>query len=225
MRIDVITLFPGMLEGPLGSSILGKARERGLVEIGFVNPRDFAADRRRTVDDRPFGGGKGMLLMAEPLYQAIRKVRRKNSKVIYLSPRGRTFDQTLARELAREEHLVLLCGRYEGVDERILSCVDMELSIGDYVLTGGEIPALAVTDAVTRLLPGVLPQGAAEAESFSGWGLEHPQYTRPRVWRNRRVPAVLAAGDHARIEAWRRASALRITRRKRPNLMVAAHQV
>lgn len=219
MRIDIITLFPEMFDGPLALSIIGRARERSLVDIGFVNPRDFVKDRHRTVDDRPYGGGKGMLLMAEPLYQAIRSVRRKDTKVIYLSPKGQTFTQKAARDLSRQKHLALLCGHYEGIDERILKYVDMELSIGDYVLTGGEIPAMAVTDAVVRLLPDVLPEGAVEAESFSRYGLEHPQYTRPRLWKGRRVPAALVAGDHARIENWRQASALKMTMRKRPNLL------
>ncbi len=219
MRIDIITLFPEMFDGPLALSIIGRARERGLVQIGFVNPRDFTKDRHHTVDDRPFGGGKGMLLMAEPVYQAIKSVRKKESKVIYLSPQGRSFNQQAAQDLSQEKHIVLLCGHYEGIDERVLKYVDMELSIGDYVLTGGEIPAMAVTDAVVRLLPGVLPAGAVESESFSRYGLEHPQYTRPRLWRGRRVPAALVAGNHGVIETWRKSSALKTTLRKRPALL------
>jgi tRNA (guanine37-N1)-methyltransferase len=223
LRIDIVTLFPGMFEGPLSESILKRALERGRVSIAFTNPRDFALDRRRSVDDRPFGGGAGMVMMAEPLYQALRKVRRRGSRVILLSPQGRRFDQALARELSREKRLVLVCGHYEGVDERMMKFVDMELSIGDFVLTGGEIPAMAVADAVVRLLPGVLAKAdAAERESFSGNLLDYPQYTRPREWRGARVPPVLLGGDHAAIEAWRRRAALAATRRKRSDLLPSA---
>jgi len=188
------------------------------VKIGFVNPRDFTTDRHRTVDDRPFGGGKGVLMMAEPLYQAIKSVRTKRSRVILMSPHGRRFGQAVAESLSRQTHVVLVCGHYEGIDQRVLKFVDEELSIGDFVLSGGEIPALAVADAVIRLIPGVLPEGAAEAESFSRYGLEHAQFTRPRNWRGRRVPAALVSGDHARIDAWRRASSEKITKQKRPDL-------
>jgi tRNA (guanine37-N1)-methyltransferase len=209
-----------MFEGPLSESILKRAQDRGLLAVGFTNPRDFAADRHRSVDDRPYGGGAGMLLMAEPLYQALRKARRRGSKVLLLSPQGRRFDQKLAASLARERHIVLVCGHYEGVDERILDFVDMELSVGDFVLTGGEIPAMAVIDSVARLLPGVLlkPE-AAERESFSAGLLDFPQYTRPSLWRGRKVPPALLSGDHARIEAWRRRAAKAATRRKRPDLL------
>ena len=217
MRIDIVTLFPEMF-APLNASIVGRACQKGLVEIGFVNPRDFSKDRHHTVDDRPFGGGKGMVMMAEPLYQAIKNVRTKRSRVVLLSPHGRRFDQAQASRLAREPHLVLVCGHYEGIDQRVLKYVDEELSIGDYVLTGGEIPSMAVADAVIRLVPGVLPEGAVENESFVRPELEHAQFTRPRVWRGRRVPAALVSGDHARISAWRRASASRITKSKRPDL-------
>lgn len=219
LRIDVVTLFPRMFEGPLGESIIGRARERGLVEISFTDPREFARDRRRTVDDRPYGGGPGMVLMAQPLFEALRKVRRRGSTVAYLSPQGRRFDQALARRLAKAKRLVLVCGHYEGVDERILKHVDMEISMGDFVLTGGEIPAMAVADAVVRLVPGVLTGEAAEAESFSGSLLDHPHYTRPRVWRGKRVPDALVGGDHARVGAWRRGAAEKATRRKRPDLL------
>ncbi|MBI5244506.1 MAG: tRNA (guanosine(37)-N1)-methyltransferase TrmD [Elusimicrobia bacterium] len=230
-----------MFSGALSESILKRAQDRGILSVGFINPRDFALGRHKTVDDRPYGGGAGMLLMAEPLYQALRKARRplrreedksrlrgrrplgrrRGSKVILLSPQGRRFDQELAASLARERHIVLLCGHYEGVDERILDFVDMELSIGDFVLSGGEIPAMAVVDAVARLLPGVLVKpGAAERESFSDGVLDYPQYTRPALWRGRGVPEVLLSGDHARIEAWRRKAALKSTRRKRPDLLL-----
>jgi tRNA (guanine37-N1)-methyltransferase len=217
---DILTLFPRMFEGPLSESILKRARERGLLDIRLTDLRDFSTDRHRTVDDRPYGGGAGMLLMAEPLYQALRRLRRKGSKIVLLSPQGRRFDQNLAASFARERHLVLVCGHYEGVDERILDFVDMELSVGDFVLTGGEIPAMAVVDAVARLLPGVLVKpGAAEKESFTGGLLDYPQYTRPSAWRGRKVPEVLLSGDHARIEAWRLEEARRATGRKRPDLL------
>lgn len=220
LRVDIVTLFPGMFEGPLSESIVQRARLKGLLDLGFVNPRDFAPDKRRTVDDRPYGGGAGMVLAPEPLYQAVRKARRKGSKVILLSPQGRKFDQALARRLARERHLILVCGRYEGVDERFLDFVDLELSVGDFVLTGGEIPAMAVVDATARLLPGVLAkEDAAAAESFTDGRLDYPQYTRPEVWRGRRTPPVLLSGDHARIAQWRRRAAERATRRKRPDLL------
>lgn len=220
LRVDIVTLFPPMFEGPLGRSIVGRAREGGVLDLGFVNPRDFVKDRHRTVDDRPYGGGAGMVLMAEPLYQAVRKVRTRGAKVILLSPQGRCFDQKLARSLSKERHLVLICGHYEGVDERVQGFVDMELSIGDFVLTGGEIPAMAVVDAVARLLPGVLAKvDATVRESFTGGLLDYPQFTRPRVWRGKKVPDVLLGGNHARIETWRREQALAATRRKRPKLV------
>ncbi len=220
LRVDIVTLFPAMFEAPLGRSIVGRAREKGALKLGFVNPRDFVKDRHRTVDDRPYGGGAGMVLMAEPLYQAVRKTRTRGAKVVLLSPQGRCFDQKLARSFSKERHLVLICGHYEGVDERVLDFVDMELSIGDYVLTGGEIPAMAVVDAVARLLPGVLAkEDAAVRESFTGSLLDYPQFTRPRVWRGKKVPDVLLGGDHARIEQWRQKRALAATRRKRPKLI------
>ncbi|MBI3550727.1 MAG: tRNA (guanosine(37)-N1)-methyltransferase TrmD [Elusimicrobia bacterium] len=220
-RIDVITLFPEMFEGAFGRSIVGKARERKQVRIGFVNPRDFAKDRHRTVDDRPYGGGPGMVLMAQPLFEAIKSVRKRGSKVVFLTPQGKPFTQRLAESFAKEKHLILLCGHYEGVDERILKHVDMEVSIGDYVLTGGEIPAMAVADAVVRLLPGVLDEDATRRESFASAQLDHPQYTRPSAWRGAKVPEVLLCGDHAKIEAWRREAAAAATGRKRPDLTAA----
>ena len=223
LRVDVLTLFPGMFEPFLSSSILGRAREKGLLDVGLTDPREFASDRRRTVDDRPYGGGPGMVLLAEPVYQALRKVRRRGSLVIHLSPQGRTFDQGLAQSLSRKRHLVLLCGHYEAIDERALESVDMEVSLGDFVLTGGEAAAMAVIDAVARLLPGALPkEDALTRESFgsdSGGLLDHPHYTRPRVWRGKKVPEVLLSGDHARIDAWRRSAALKATRKKRPDLL------
>lgn len=220
LRIDVVTLFPEMFEPVLSASIVGRARGAGLLEVAFINPRDFTEDRHKTVDDRPFGGGAGMVLMAEPVYRALKRVRRRGSRVVCLSPQGRRFDQALARELSAARHLVLVCGHYEGIDERVLEFVDDEVSIGDFVLTGGEIPAMAVVDAVARLVPGVLAKkDAALQESFSEGLLDFPQFTRPRIWRRRAVPDVLLSGDHRRIDEWRREAQLRATRRKRPDLL------
>lgn len=220
MRVDVVTLFPELVDGPLSGSIVGRARSRGILELGFSNPRDFAKDRHRTVDDRPYGGGPGMLMMAEPLYQAVRAVKKRGSRVVFLTPRGRKFDQALARELSKEKRLVLVCGHYEGVDERAHSLADDEVSLGDFVLTGGEPAAVAVIDALTRLLPGTLKKSdAAEKESFTEPLLEAPQYTRPAVWRGKKVPAVLMSGDHAAIEAWRAKESLRLTKKNRPDLL------
>jgi tRNA (guanine37-N1)-methyltransferase len=223
LRIDFVTLFPRMFEGPLSESILRRAAERGLVEFAFTDPREFSEDRHHTVDDRPYGGGAGMVMMAEPLYRALKKVRKRGSKVVLLSAQGARYDQRTAERLSREKHLVLVCGHYEGVDERILEHVDLELSVGDYVLTGGEIPAMVVADSVTRLIPGVLKKPDASArESFSTGLLDYPQYTRPSVWRGRKVPEILLGGDHAKIEAWRLEAALAATKRKRPDLLAAA---
>ncbi len=224
MRIDIVTLFPAMVEGPLGESMLGRARQRGLVDIRVVNLRDYAEGPHRVTDDYPFGGGGGMILKPEPLVAAVEALRTPEARVVLMDPRGRLFTQAVAWELAGARHLVLLAGRYEGVDERVSELVGSEaLSIGDYVLTGGELPALVVTDAVVRLLPGVLgAPGAAERESFADGLLEPPQYTRPEVFRGLRVPAVLLSGDHARIARWRRQQALWRTWRSRPDLLARA---
>ncbi|MBI3299191.1 MAG: tRNA (guanosine(37)-N1)-methyltransferase TrmD [Elusimicrobia bacterium] len=220
MRVAVVTLFPGMFEGPLTESIVKRAREKGLLEVSFVDPRDFAEDRHRTVDDRPYGGGPGMVLMAEPLYKAVKKARRPGATVVFMSPQGRRFDQAAAQRLSKAKDLVLVCGRYEGVDERVMDFVDEELSLGDFVVTGGEIPAMAVIDAAARLLPGVLvKEGAAEAESFTEGLLDFPHFTRPRVWRGREVPEVLFGGDHKAIADWRSKAARRVTKKKRPDLL------
>jgi tRNA (guanine37-N1)-methyltransferase len=209
-----------MFEGPMTESIVKRAREKGLLELGFVNPRDFTKDRHRTVDDRPYGGGAGMVLMAEPMSRAVRSVRKRGTTVVYLSPQGSRFDQKTARRLAKKKHLVLVCGRYEGIDERLMDLFDMELSIGDYVLTGGELPAMVVSDALARLQPGVLTkEEAAARESFSENMLDFPQYTRPESWKGKKVPPVLLSGDHAKIDDWRRKKALEATKRKRPELL------
>jgi tRNA (guanine37-N1)-methyltransferase len=224
MRIDIVTLFPGMVEPGLAESMLGRARARGLVDIRVVDLRDYAEGRHRTTDDYQFGGGGGMVLKPEPLFAAVEALRTPGARVVLMDPRGRTFTQQVAAELAREAHVILLAGRYEGVDARVGErLADDAISIGDYVLTGGELPAMVVTDAVTRLLPGVLgAEGAAERESFADGLLEPPQYTRPETYQGARVPAVLLSGDHARIARWRRVQAIWLTWRARPDLLASA---
>jgi tRNA (guanine37-N1)-methyltransferase len=224
MRIDIVTLFPGIVEPVVSESILGRARARGLVDIRVVNLRDYAEGRHRVTDDYQFGGGSGMVLKPEPLFAAVDALRTPHARVILTDPRGRRFTQEVAAGLARASHLIVLCGRYEGVDERVAEgLADEVISIGDYVLTGGELAALVVTDAVTRLLPGALGgECAAEQESFASGLLEPPQYTRPEAFRGTRVPAVLMSGDHARIRRWRRVQALWLTWRRRPDLLAQA---
>ena len=224
MKIDVVTLFPGIFAGPLQESILAKAQARGVVEIRIVNLRDYAGGRHRVTDDYSFGGGGGMILKPEPLWAAVEALRTDAARVILLDPQGRRFSQEVARELAHAPHLILLCGRYEGVDERVREdLVDDEISIGDYVLTGGELPALVVIDAVTRLRPGALGDAAApQQDSFAGGLLEGPQYTRPEEFRSHRVPEILLSGDHKRIARWRRLQSLWRTWRRRPDLLETA---
>ena len=221
MKIDVLTLFPGMFPGPLDESIIKRACESGRLRLGIHDLRDYAHDRHRKVDDRPFGGGPGMLMKPEPLFEAVEALRGHTARVILTSPAGRPFRQEIARELAGEEHLLLVCGSYEGFDERVReSLADDELSIGDYVLTNGALPAMVLIDAVTRLLPGVLGDDeSALDESFSERLLEYPQYTRPAEFRGMNVPEVLLSGDHAAIEKWRREQAKVQTRRRRPDLL------
>jgi tRNA (guanine37-N1)-methyltransferase len=224
VRIDIVTLFPRMVEGPIGESILGRARERGLVDIRVVNLRDYASGKHRITDDYQFGGGPGMVLKPEPLFAAVEALRTPATRVVLLDPRGRPLTQAIAHELAAVSHLILLAGRYEGVDERVRTALaEDEISIGDYVLTGGELPALVVTDAVARLLPGVLGDAASPREdSFSSGLLEGPQYTRPEEFRGLRVPDVLLSGDHARIARWRRLQAIWRTWQRRPELLATA---
>jgi tRNA (guanine37-N1)-methyltransferase len=223
MRIDFVTLFPGMFPSVMDASMMARAKEKGLLDWGCVNPRDFTQDKHHKVDDRPFGGGPGMLMMAEPLEKAIKSVKKKGSRVIFLSPQGKTFNDKTASRLSKEERLILVCGHYEGVDERLMPLFDEEISVGDYVLTGGELPAMLVADAVARLVPGVLKkEGAAVSESFAGGLLDFPQYTRPRVWRGREVPEVLFSGDHTKIADWRRNAARKATKAKRPDLIERA---
>jgi tRNA (guanine37-N1)-methyltransferase len=225
--VDVLTIFPHMFPGPLGDSITGRALAAGVVRVNAVDIRDFTTDRHRSTDDYPYGGGPGMVMRPEPVVAAVEAVRRPASRLILLSPTGRRFDQRLAHELAASEHLVLICGRYEGVDERVrLVTGAEELSIGDFVLTGGELAAMVVLDAVIRLRPGVLSTSDAwrdESHSFEGL-LEHPQYTRPVEFRGLRVPDVLLSGHHAQVAAWRRRKALERTRETRPELLSAEHR-
>jgi tRNA (guanine37-N1)-methyltransferase len=221
VRIDVFTIFPGILESPLRGSLLGRAIERGLVDVRVHDLRDWAVDRHRSVDDEAYGGGPGMVMRPEPVFAAVESLDPDRGRVLLLSPGGRRLDQALVRELAAEEHLTLVCGRYEGVDERVVAGLPAEeVSIGDYVLSGGELPALVVIDAVTRLVPGVVgKEESVRRDSFDDPALlDHPHYTRPPEFRGMRVPDVLRSGDHAQIERWRRQAALDKTRRNRPDL-------
>ena len=221
LRIDVLTLFPPLLEVYLGESMMKRAARMGAAEFRVVNPRDFTTDIHRTADDRPYGGGPGMVLKPEPLAAAIRSVLDDDAHVILMSPQGARFTQAKAEELAARRHLVFVCGHYEGVDERVCDLfVDEEISIGDYVLTNGALPAAVVIDAVVRLLPGVVGgEGGTAAESFSSGLLDHPHYTRPEVFEGLPVPPVLLSGDHAAIARWRREQALSRTRERRPDLL------
>ena len=221
MRIDVITIFPGMLEGFLRESMMKRAAQQGALDLRLVNLRDFTHDRHKTTDDRPFGGGPGMVMKPEPLFEAVESLQTPTSRVILMSPAGRPFRQDVAAELASENHVIFICGHYEGVDQRVIDeLVDDEISIGDYVLTNGALPAAVVIDAVVRLLPGVLGgEGAADQESFSTGMLEYPHYTRPAEYRGLAVPGVLQSGDHAAIARWREEQARERTERRRPDLL------
>lgn len=222
LEVEILTLFPRMISGYLGESILGKAQESGLLEVRVADIRDHALGRHRTADDAPYGGGAGMVMKPEPLTEAVEAARARlpGALVVMTSPRGVRLDPALARRFAEHGRLIIACGRYEGVDERVMRVVDMEVSVGDFVLTGGELAALCVVDAAARFVPGVLGNDAsAAAESFAVDGvLEHPHYTRPPVYREMKVPEVLLSGDHRRIERWRRRESLRATRDRRPDL-------
>lgn len=212
MNVDVITLFPELVDMPLSESITGRARKEKYLKLRFVNPRDFTEDRHRTVDDRPYGGGAGMLMKAEPICRALEKIRKKTSYVILLTPKGQTFNQETARILAKKKRLVFICGHYEGIDDRVTPLADMQLSIGNYVLTGGEPAAVVVIDAITRLIPGVLKKEEATVnETFTDGLMEAPQYTRPAVWRGQAVPEALLSGNHKKINEWRRQKAEELT--------------
>lgn len=226
MRFDILTLFPEMFSSPFQESILAKAIEKKLIEVRTINIRDFALDKHRIVDDAPYGGGQGMVMKVEPIARAIEQVKSENPSVrtIYLTPEGKPLNQEMARQLSSRSHLILLCGRYEGVDERVRELfIDEEISIGDYVLTGGELAAMVLIDAVSRLLPGVLGSDrSAEEDSFFGSLLEYPQYTRPASFRGHEVPEVLLSGNHQMISLWRRKEALRRTWMRRPDLLSEA---
>jgi tRNA (guanine37-N1)-methyltransferase len=222
MRIDVVTIFPELVAGPLGTSIVGRAAASGTVEFHVHDLRAHGIGRHRSIDDYPYGGGAGMVMRPEPLFAAVEPLRSSGGHVILLDPAGERLSDGLARELASLPHLVLVCGRYEGIDERIRTLVDRELSIGDYVLTGGELPALVLVDAVVRLVPGVIAEASQAGDSFASGLLEHPQYTRPERFRDLEVPPVLLSGNHGEVARWRRREALRRTLQRRPDLLVSA---
>ena len=227
MRIDVLTIFPKMFDSVLGESIIKRARGKGVVEINIIDLRLFSTDKHRKVDDKPFGGGPGMVMNAEPFFEAVNYIRKKTkdsrlkTRTILLSPKGRRFNHGLAKKLSKYEHMVLLCGHYEGIDERVTShLADEELSIGDFVLTGGELPAMVIIDSVVRLLPGALgDEDSSKDESFSENLLEYPHYTRPADYKGMKVPDVLLSGDHEKIKEWRRKEAAKATKKKRPDLL------
>lgn len=220
LKVDIITLFPEVITPYLNASILKRAQEAKAIKINCINPREFTKDKHKTVDDRPYGGGTGMLIKAEPLYKAIKKVRKKNSLVILTSPRGKKFSQPLAKELAAKKHLIIVCGHYEGVDARIYPQINLEVSLGDFILTGGELVGLSIIDAVTRLQSGTFKKDDVTSnESFENNLLEAPQYTRPEVWRGRKVPSVLLSGNHKEIESWKIEQALEITKTYRPDML------
>ena len=219
MKFDVLTLFPEMFKS-LEESIIGKAKEKNLIDINLINIRDFSKDKHKKVDDTPYGGGAGMVMKADVVYDAFKSIKQDNAKVIYLTPQGKTLNQKKVEELSKESHLILLCGHYEGIDQRVIDkIVDEEISIGDYVLTGGEIPAMVLIDSVSRYIEGVLSKDSTKEESFSNGMLEYPQYTRPEVFENEKVPEILLTGHHENIEKWRRKKAIEITYKKRPNLL------
>jgi tRNA (guanine37-N1)-methyltransferase len=219
LEVDVLTLFPAMITGPLGESIPGRIQERGLATVRVHDLRAWGIGRHRSVDDTPYGGGPGMIMRVEPVVAAIESVRRAGSLVILPDPAGALFSHDRAADLASREHLVIVCPRYEGVDDRIRAFVDLELSIGDYVVSGGELPALVVIDAVMRLLPGAIDDASTAEESFSGGLLEYPQYTRPASFRGMDVPSVLTSGDHGAVDRWRRERSIERTRDRRPELL------
>lgn len=219
MKFDVLTLFPEMFE-PLKHSIIERASKQNLININLINIRDFSKDKHKKVDDTPYGGGAGMVMRADVVYDAYKSIQQESSKVIYLSPQGKKLNQEKVQELAKEQHLILLCGHYEGIDQRVLDeIVDEEISIGDYVLTGGELPAMVLIDSVSRYVEGVLSEGSTKEESFSQGRLEYSQYTRPEEFLGKKVPEVLASGNHQKIDEWRRKNSIKNTFLKRPELL------
>ena len=222
MKFDILTLFPEMFE-PIKQSIIGRATEKNIIEINLINIRDFSKDKHKKVDDTPYGGGAGMLMRPDVVYDCYNSVKSNNSKLIYLSPQGNRLNQAKVEQLAKEEHLIVLCGHYEGIDQRVIDkIVDEEISIGDYVLTGGELPAMVLVDSVSRYVSGVLKENSISEESFSNGLLEYPQYTRPEVFEGIEVPEVLKSGHHKNIDNWRREKALKRTFEKRPELLEQA---
>ena len=219
MKIDILTLFPNMFDGIFTESIIKRAQENKLVEINIIDFRNFTKDPHNKVDDTPFGGGSGMVLMCQPIMDAVKSLKTENSKVILMSPRGYKYEQKKAYELSKESHLIIICGHYEGFDERIMSIVDEEISIGDYVLTGGELPASILIDSITRLIPGVIKEESHLTESFNNNLLDYPTYTKPRVYEGMEVPEILLSGDHKKIDEYRYQERLRITKERRPDLL------
>jgi len=219
MKIDILTLFPKMFEGFITSSIIKRAIEKELVEINIINFRDYSLLNNMTVDDTPYGGGSGMVLRIEPIDEALNQLKTKESTVILLTPDGETFNQSIANELSDLKHLIIICGHYEGFDERIRSLCDIEISIGDFILTGGEIAAMAITDSITRLIKGVINESSLESESFNNNLLDYPTYTKPNTCKGMNVPDVLLSGNHKEIEAWRKAQQIEKTKLKRPDLL------
>ncbi len=219
MKFDVLTLFPEMFDN-LKQSIIGRAQEKELIEINTTNIRDFSENKHKKVDDTPYGGGAGMVMMPDVVYRAYQSIKSENAKVIYMSPQGKRLDQKKVEDLSKESHLIILCGHYEGIDQRVIDkIVDEEISIGDYVLTGGEIPAMVLIDSVSRYVKGVLKEDSIKEESFSNGLLEYPQYTRPEVFEGEKVPEVLLSGNHQNIDKWRKEKSLEITKLKRPDLL------
>ena len=218
MKIDILSLFPEMFEGFLETSIIKRARDNGYVEINIHNFRDYSLDKHNKVDDYPYGGGAGMVLMCEPIFRCLDEIKTDESFVIMMSPAGKVFKQEVAVDLSKKKHIIILCGHYEGFDERIKSIVDMELSIGDYVLTGGEVPAMVVSDAITRLIPGVITSTSLDSESFNDGLLDYPNYTRPEEFRGMRVPEVLLSGHHKNIEEYRMNERIKRTKEVRKDL-------
>lgn len=219
MKIDILTLFPDMFEGFLSESIIKRALEKGIVQINLINFRDYSKLNNNQVDDTIYGGGPGMLLRCEPIFDCLDDIKTQDSKIIMLTPDGKTFKQSDAKEFKTFKHLIFLCGHYEGFDERIKSIVDYEISIGDFILTGGEIPAMAIVDSIVRLLPGAINCQSLESETFEEGLLDYPSYTKPPIYREMKVPDVLLSGDHAKIEAWRQEKRLEKTKLKRPDLL------
>ena len=219
MKIDILTLFPNMFNGFKDESIIKRAIDSKKVSINTINFRDFATNKHKKVDDTPYGGGSGMVLMCQPIFDAVNSIKKENSKVVLLSPQGKKFNQKKAYELSKEEHLILICGHYEGFDERIKTLADEIISVGDFVLTGGEIPAMLIADSIIRLLPGAITNESLESESFNENLLDYPVYTKPAVYRDMNVPDILLSGDHKKIDDYRESERIRLTKEKRPDLL------